>query len=247
MGAQHEKIAWFRPLDYEKPSDIILRQIRELIVSGIFKPDERLPSERELAERFGVGRGHVREAIKRLDFYGILKTGPQSGTYVAGLGVRAAEGLFTNILNLEKGDFASLMDTRDILERHAALLAAQNAKDDEIEGIIEAHDEFREQVLPGKDGLEEDMLFHLRIADSSHSPVLRSLIRIMTPEILTLTRDLRVFGGERSRQALGEHEEILNAITRRDAAGAEEAMKLHMEGSRQRGNIHEDKSKREER
>jgi GntR family transcriptional regulator, transcriptional repressor for pyruvate dehydrogenase complex len=247
MGVRHEKIAWFRPLDRAKPSDIILRQIRELIVSGIFKPDERLPSERELAERFGVGRGHVREAIKRLEFYGIVKTGPQSGTYVAGLGVRAAEGLFTNILNLEKGDFASLMDTRDILERHAARLAAEKAEDDEIAGIVEAHDEFREEVLLGKDGLEEDMLFHLRIADGSHSPVLRSLIRIMTPEILTLTRDLQVFGGERSRQALKEHEQIRNAIARRDATGAEAGMKLHMEGSRQRGNIQEEKSRKEER
>lgn len=235
MEDTNSRLQHFKPIEVLKPSEIIVRQIRSLIVNGVFKPDDRLPSERELSERFGVGRGHVREAVKKLEFYGILKTEPQSGTTVASIGVRALEGLFSNVLHLEKEDFASLMDTRDLLEKHSARLAAERATAEEIEGIVQAHEDFLAQVKKGNDGLEEDLLFHLRIAESSHSSVLCSLISLMTPEILTLTRDLQVFGGERSRKALEEHDAVLKALTSRDPDAAERAMEHHMEGSRERG------------
>ena len=64
----------FTELEFKKPSDLIISQIRRLITEGVLKPGDRLPPERELAERFAVGRGHVRDAIKKLEFYGILKT-----------------------------------------------------------------------------------------------------------------------------------------------------------------------------
>jgi len=237
--ADRQKIEHFKPIRVQKPADIIIRQIRELIFAGVYKEDERLPSERELAERFGVGRGHVREAIRRLEFYGILTTAPQSGSYVTSLGIRALDGLFTNILDLEKEDFASLLDTREVLEIHAAGLAAERATEGELKGLVHAHREFEERVIAGDDGLEEDLLFHLRVAGGSHSPVLRSLIGIMTPEILSLTRGLDVAGGIRSRQALKEHAAILDAVASRDPRAAKETMEYHMKGSRSRGNIKE--------
>ncbi len=235
MEELKQKIDHFKPVEVLKPSEIIIKQIRNLIFNGVFKPGEKLPSERELAEKFNIGRGHVREAIKKLEFYGILKTEPQSGTIVSSLGVKALEGLFTNVLHLEKEDFESLMDTRDLLETHSARLAAMRATEDELRGIQQAHNDFLEQVNQGRDGLEEDLLFHLRIAESCHSSVLCSLISLMTPEILTITRDLRAFGGERSNVALKEHEAVLEALKARDPDAAEQAMEYHMEGSRSRG------------
>jgi GntR family transcriptional repressor for pyruvate dehydrogenase complex len=59
----------FKEIEVEKPADLIIKQIRQLISSGRLKPGMRLPSERVLAERFGVGRGHIREALKKLEFY----------------------------------------------------------------------------------------------------------------------------------------------------------------------------------
>ena len=237
--ADRQKIEHFKRINVEKPADIIIRQIRELILNGVYKAEERLPSERELAERFGVGRGHVREAIRRLEFYGVLRTGSQSGSYVTSLGIIALDGLFTNILDLEKEDFASLLDTREILEIHAAGLAAERATEEERETLSVTHRDFEERVRRGDDGLDEDLLFHIRIAGGSHSPVLRSLISIMTPEILSLTRGLEVAGGIRSREALREHAAILDAIISRDPRAAKKTMENHMKGSRVRGNIQE--------
>jgi GntR family transcriptional repressor for pyruvate dehydrogenase complex len=219
----------FQEIEVEKPADLIIKQIRQLISSGRLKPGMRFPSERVLAERFGVGRGHIREALKKLEFYGILKTQPQQGTIVASLGVRALEGLISNILATETRDFESLMEIRALLEVHAARLAAQRSEQEEIEEIFSAFEEFRKKVEKGHSALEEDHLFHLKIAEESKNPVLRSLIGLITPDIITLSREQQDGGVERYQTTLKEHEKILEGIRSRDPERAAAAMSDHME------------------
>jgi len=122
----------FREIGVETPVDKIIKQIRKLITSGQLNPGDKLPSERKLAERLGVGRTHVRDAIAKLDFYGILKTMPQSGTVVAGIGMTALEGLITDVLKLEDSDFSDLVETRLLLETQAARTAAMRRTTDDI-------------------------------------------------------------------------------------------------------------------
>ena len=119
----------------EKPSDKIIHRSKGLISSGQLNPGDRLPSERKLSEKLGVGRGHVREALQKLEFYGILRTLPQSGTVVAGLGVNALEGLINDVLELNNADFHSMVETRVILEINAARLAATGANKEELKRL----------------------------------------------------------------------------------------------------------------
>ena len=229
MPARAQKnIYHFREITVQKPSEIIIQQIRGLISSGVFKPGDRLPSETALAERCGVGRGHVREAIKKLELYGILSTIPQSGTVVADLGVKALEGLISNLLNLDKDDLESLMDTRGVLETHAARLAAHRASDLELEEIARCHEEFKKQVETGALGLEEDLVFHLKIAHASHNSVLRSLLSLITPDIIRLTLKFEACRDGRFLRAFEEHQAILGAIQSRDPDRASDAMAKHM-------------------
>jgi len=229
MSTETERfIEHFREIDLKKPADIIIQQIKYLISSGVLKPGDRLPSERTLTERFGVGRGHIREAIKKLEFYGILKTMPQSGTVVANFGVKALEGLISNVLGLEKEDLESLMETRAILEIQAARLAAMRATDLEVEEIAQAHNEFQKQVEKGNPGVEEDLLFHLKIAEYSKNSILRSLISLITPDIITLSRDLNTCRNGRFLVALKEHESILEGIQRKEPERVAEAMAEHI-------------------
>jgi GntR family transcriptional repressor for pyruvate dehydrogenase complex len=216
-------------VDIQKPSDIILRQIRELISSGMLRPGDMLPSERELSERFGVGRSHVREAIKKLEFYGILKTKPQSGTFVASLGVKALEGIIKNVIDLEKDDFNSLLDTRSLLEIHAARLTAKKGTDEEIDDLVEAQEEFKREVENGKSGLDFDLSIHLKIAEYSKNSVLRSLIALIIPDIIEFSKNLHTCKEGRYLVAMKEHEEIINAIKNRDADQAAKAMRTHLE------------------
>lgn len=228
----------FKEIEVEKPADLIIKQIRQLISSGRLKPGMRLPSERVLAERFGVGRGHIREALKKLEFYGILKTRPQKGTIVASLGVKALEGLISNILATETRDFESLMEIRALLEVHAARLAAQRANQREIEEIFSTFEDFRKKVEQGQSGLEEDHLFHLKIAEESKNAVLRSLIGLITPDIITLSRKHQSGRGERFQTTLKEHERILEGIRARDPEQAAQAMSEHMEMAHNRRKVH---------
>lgn len=214
-----------------KPTDLIIQQIRRQISTGILRPGDKLPPERDLAKRLSVGRGYIREAIKKLEFYGILKTIPHKGTIVSSLGVRALEGLISNVLELEKENFRSLVETRLILETNAARLTAMRATDDEIKIIEKAHDDYRALALKGTPNIEIDFLFHLRIAEFCKNQVLRSIISLITPDIISYS--MSIAGDQQgyrklSKFVMDEHLAIMNAIISRQPTQASNAMGRHL-------------------
>ena len=184
----------FKEVQVEKPTDKIIQQIKELIRSGQLKPGDKLPPERKLVEQLGVGRGHVREALRKLEFYGILKTLPQSGTVVEGLGVKALEGLITDVLELERPDFYSLVETRYMLEINSVRLAAERRTEQDLASLEKALSEFAKKVEKGEQGVEGDLMFHLKIADISKNTVLRSLILIVIPDMIRFSLALSFNG-----------------------------------------------------
>jgi GntR family transcriptional repressor for pyruvate dehydrogenase complex len=221
-------VAQLSPVQLQKPADLIIRQIKTLLTSGALKAGDRLPPERVLAKQFGVGRGHVREALRKLEFYGILQTFPQSGTVVASLGAGALERLICNLLDLDRDDIKALTETRGILEIHSAQLAAQRASKAEIADIKAALEAFRVEVEAGHPAVEEDLLFHLAIARSARNPVMSSLIGLMTPDIIRLHKAARVCEAGRAQAALHEHIKIFKAIAAHDAKAATVAMSEHV-------------------
>lgn len=218
----------FNEIMVESPSDKIIQQIKNLISSGQLKPGDRLPSERQLSERFNIGRTSVRDALKKLEFYGILKTQPQSGTVVAGFGINALEGLITDVLKLEGSDFHSLVETRVLLETNSAKFAAIRRTDDDIVTISNALSSYEKAVKSGKSAVEEDLLFHLTIAEASKNAVLKSLMLIITPDILTYFKENDVCSGNRPVSALEDHHIILDKIINKESFEAEKSMKLHL-------------------
>ena len=212
----------------EKPVDKIIGQIRLLISSGELRPGDKLPPERKLAERLGVGRGPVRDAIRKLEFYGILKTHPQSGTVVAGMGLKALEGLITDVLKLEPADFSSLVETRVILEVNAAQFAALRRTEDDIVAITNALNDYEAKIKEGVDAVEEDLLFHLTIAEASQNKALKSLMMIITPDIVKNFIDLRVCSNDRFEKTIAEHRQILDYIVEQDSEKAGKAMRMHL-------------------
>jgi GntR family transcriptional regulator, transcriptional repressor for pyruvate dehydrogenase complex len=221
-------IGQLSPVQLQKPADLIIGQIKDLLSSGALKAGDRLPPERDLAEQFGVGRGHVREALRKLEFYGILQTFPQSGTVVASLGAGALDRLICNLLDLDRDDIKALTETRGILEIHSAQLAAQRASKADIADIRAALEAFRAEVQTGRPAVEEDLLFHLAIARSARNPVMSSLIGLMTPDIIRLHKAARVCEAGRATSALQEHVRIFTAIAAHDAKAATVAMSEHV-------------------
>lgn len=219
----------FSEIKVDTPVDKIIRQIRHLITTGQLRPGDRLPAERKLAERFGVSRGPVRDALQKLEFYGILKTLPQSGTVVAGMGITALEGLITDVMQIEEHDFAALVDTRVILEVRAAQLAAKHRTSEDLIAISKALQAYEEKLKAGESAVEEDLLFHLKIAEAGRNGVLKSLMLIITPDIVSSYRKYNVCDDDKvDLKTLHDHQEILHQIQRQDATAAGRAMKKHL-------------------
>ena len=216
-------IGQLSPVQLQKPADLIIGQIKTLLSSGALKAGDRLPPERDLATQFGVGRGHVREALRKLEFYGILQTFPQSGTVVASLGAGALDRLICNLLDLDRDDIKALTETRGILEIHSAQLAAQRASKADIADIKAALEAFRAEVQAGRPAVEEDLLFHLAIARSARNPVMSSLIGLMTPDIIRLPVPAGL-----TVVVVQEHAKIFTAIAAHDAKAATVAMSEHV-------------------
>ncbi len=218
----------FSEIRVETPVDKIIKQIRSLITSGQLTSGDRLPPERKLAEKLGVSRTHIRDAIKKLEFYGILRTLPQSGTVVAGMGITALEGLITDVLKLEKSDFTSLVETRVILETSAAVLAAERRTDEDILEIEKALAAYESKIREGKSAVEEDLMFHLKIAEASKNAVLKSLMLIITPDIVNNFIQYKVCDDDSEFKAFHEHQKILEHIISGDGQAASKMMKEHL-------------------
>jgi len=212
----------------ENPVDLIISQIRELIITGAIKAGEKLPPERKLAEHLGVSRGQIREAINKLQFYGILKVQPQSGTTVNGIGITAFEGLITDILKIENADFKSLVDTRLLLEKESARLAAVNRTTDDIVQLSNALSLYEERLQIDDVAVEEDLLFHIKIAEAGKNTVLKSLMIIITPDIVKNFIDYKVCDKANNLKTIEEHRNILNMITEQNEVGVIDAMEDHL-------------------
>ncbi|WP_297692889.1 FadR/GntR family transcriptional regulator [uncultured Eudoraea sp.] len=205
----------------------IITKIRDLINFKNLEPGDKLPSERMLSEKFGVSRGNVREAIQTLEYYGILKTIPQSGTFVANIGVIAMNGMIEDILRLVDPDFKSLVETRILLELKTARLAALRRTNVDLQSMRNALDAYTAKVLNGEDAVQEDLLFHLAIAEASGNSTMIRLMLIITPGILTNFEKYHVCDVNQAFIGIQEHEDIYKAIESNDPKLAKEKMKVH--------------------
>ena len=218
----------FSQIVVESPVDKIIRQIRDLITSGQLNAGDRLPSERKLCEKLGVGRTHLRDALRKLEFYGILKTHPQSGTVVAGMGLPALEGLITDMLGLRANDFKSLVETRVILETNMAQLAAENRTDKDIIELESALNAHGNKILLNVDAVEEDLLFHLKIAEAGKNSVLNSLMLIIVPDIMQYFKKHKVCDDVRAEIAIEQHREMLQHIIDKNPDKAGDSIRHHL-------------------
>jgi len=213
----------------ENPVDTIIQQLKQLIISGQLRPGDRLPAERHLSERFGVGRSYVREAILKLEFYGLLKTNPQSGTYVSGLSIKVIDNLITDIIKFNKDDFSALIEARYYLELDAVKLAAERRTDEDLKVIEQAMLEYETKTLSGQDAVEDDMLFHMMIARASHNSVIESMVLILIPDLIKTITENKICGENRGKLAIAEHRAIYNAINAGDIDAVENAMASHLD------------------
>lgn len=192
------------------------------------KPGDKLPPERELAERFGVGRSSIRDAVRSLQAVGLVEPRQGHGTVVCEVSDHSIVSPLTSVLMQKRKLVAELLDVRKIIEPGIAARAARHATPEqvsEIEGILERQ---AEKVSRGESAIAEDSEFHdcLAIA-ADNSVVLRVLDVLM--DLLQKSREQSLQAKGRPARSLAGHRRIVAAIKRNDATTAEAAMRQHLE------------------
>lgn len=213
--------------DNQEIQNSIISKIKELINYKNLEPGEKLPSERMLSEKFQVSRSNVRDAIQKLEFYGILKSIPQSGTFVANIGVVAMNGMIDDILRLESPSFKSLVETRILLELKTVRLASLRRTNKDLKLIKEALDAYEKKALSGEDAVQEDLLFHLAIAKASGNSTMNTFMLTITPQIIINFEKYHVCDKNQAVLGIKEHTEIYEAIKAQNPDLAKQKMKDH--------------------
>lgn len=218
-----------------KRSALIYQRIFEVIVAGEFPVNARLPSETELAMRFGASRPVVREALARLRDDGIIVSRQGSGSYVK----RRPD---VAVLRLAPGgsidDIQRCFEFRHGLEGSAAGLAAERWEEPDLSEMRGAFDALEMAIRNGELGVEADERFHAAIARATHNPYYVSVQSSLQPHIrygMNVNRNLSMRRtAERVRLVQNEHDDILQAIEARNPDAARDAMQRHIANARRR-------------
>jgi GntR family transcriptional repressor for pyruvate dehydrogenase complex len=224
----------FEPIQQEKLSQGVVRQIEGLILRGILRPGERLPSERELSERMNVSRPSLREALGNLQDRGLLTSKAGAGVYVAEvLGSAFAPALVNLFSTHDKAVFDYINFRRD-MEGLAAQRAAEKASDTDLKVIdtIFRKMEAAHQKRNPADEAHLDAHFHLAIIEASHNVIMLHMMRSMYEllrEGVFYNRTI-MFKQRMTRDTLLEqHRAINTALQARDPAGARLAVETHLD------------------
>ncbi|MDR1534136.1 MAG: FadR family transcriptional regulator, partial [Planctomycetota bacterium] len=220
-----------REIEIIKPSDHVVRQLKELLISGELKPGDVLPSERELAETFNIGRSYVREAFKKLELYGIFTSIPSKGTVVNEINFQCFSDFLGNIIQFGVHDVIELSEVRRALEPNIAYKAATDATDEEIDDVDALLKMLRGELGRGVVNPIKTGQFHLKLAKASHNRFFATTMGIIIPDLAHMIGDLQVNRENRGHDSQNEHEAILEAIKGRDPEKARARMQLHMDNT----------------
>jgi len=226
------------PVQQRRLSDEIVGRIETLILEGVFRPGERLPAERALAEEFGVSRPSVREAIQKLAARGILLSRHGGGTFVSeSLGSSFRDPMI-ELLEHSLDAHRDLIEFRHTLEGSCAFYAAQRATEPDRARLKAAFERVQESYLrQGRISRAEegrnDALFHLAIAEASHNAVLlhtiRSLFELLERNVVTNIGGMHPHGSEVRDKLLAQHEALYQAIMDRRAEDARSLACAHLD------------------
>ncbi len=223
----------FQPVTPEKLSTTVVRQIELLILRGVLRPGERLPSERDLSEQMGVSRPSLRDAVSQLQDRGLLASKASAGIFVTDvLGSAFSEPLIQLFASHDEAVFDYLSFRRD-MEGLAAERAATLGTDTDlavIAAVFAKMDAAHAKRNPAEEaGLDAE--FHLAIIEASHNVIMLHMMRSMYQllrEGVFYNRQI-MFKQRTTRDSLLEqHKAINDALQARDAAGARAAVEAHL-------------------
>jgi GntR family transcriptional repressor for pyruvate dehydrogenase complex len=215
-------------------ADIVFERMLRAIKSGAYQPDERLPTEHDLAAEFEVSRPIIREALRRLREQGLIYSRRGAGSFVRVLGMKEPLG-FGQLENI--ADLLNCYEFRLTLEPAAAAAAAARHDATSLAAIRQALELMRDATNRQSHREDADFQFHLAIARAARNSYFSTAMEALKDHIAV---GMKFHGASIKRETSGlsrvfaEHEAIADAIAAGDGANAKLLMHSHLTGSRER-------------
>jgi GntR family transcriptional regulator, transcriptional repressor for pyruvate dehydrogenase complex len=206
--------------------EVVLEQIQRLIAEGKLRPGDHLPSEMDLAERFGVGRSSIREAMRVLQLVGVVEVIQGKGTFIREPGILPLMVDWSRITQM--GIIAEVMEARQFMEVLLAQLAAERVTDEDVEVLRAALARSRDSLGNIDNSVEAGVNFHLALADAAHNQVLALMYRTIRDLYVETARRTRLTP-ELASDRFHDHERLLQAVIAHDPEAAAQAMQEHLD------------------
>jgi len=223
-----------QPLNTRKLSDQIVAQLETLLLEGSFRPGDRLPPERQLAEQLGVSRPSLREALQKLAARGLVVARQGGGTFVTERLDAGFTEPWQEMLGRHPELHRDVLEFRRMLEGTVARLAAERATEADRERIARLYAEM--QAAHARDAREQtsdiDVRFHQALADAAHNALFThltsSLLNMLQGHVHDNIASLFA-AGDVSDQLLEQHGRVWSAVQARDGAAAQSAAEAHID------------------
>ena len=211
-------------------TDEAIDKIKGMIVSGELAPGDRLPREADLAQRLGLSRNSLREAVRALSLIRILDVRQGDGTYVTSLDPSLLLDALTFVVDLHQDrSVLALMEARRLLEADAAALAAQRIESEQLAELRRLLDAMRASSTI-EELVQNDLAFHRTIADAAGNPVIAKLLDSLSGPTIRARVWRGITQGGAMDRTIAEHTAIVDALEEGYAEVAQAAMLLHVSG-----------------
>ena len=205
----------------------VIEQIKELLIKGELKRGDRLPPERQLADMLGVSRPSLREALRALEYAGMLETRVGEGIFVAD-----GDSIMVNNIQMlhliKQYALEEMIEVRKVLETASVRFAVIRARDEDLAALRELLEQSRGQIANKAAFIKADYAFHQAIAVASGNSILVTMLQTMRTMMSDFNSQL-LTSQEGRQQVYAHHEKIVEAILGRDEKAARDAMLLHLE------------------
>jgi DNA-binding FadR family transcriptional regulator len=223
-----EEARLISPIKKTRVAEEVADRIRVLMLDGSFPAGEPLPSERHLAERFGVSRGSIRDALRTLETIGLLETRHGQGTFPHELSVDRLVAPLASVMAYRSDLQDELLDVRRMFEPAVARVAALRATEEDLADLQRILDTQRQKVKTGQSAITEDTAFHAVLARATRNRVVMSIMATLN-DLLVESRTQSLLQKGRPARSIDGHEAVVAALRRRDAEGASQAMYTHID------------------
>lgn len=220
----------FSRVNVGRISGLIVDQIRLLVRDGHLAPGDRLPSERELCERFGVSRVTVREALRVLEAGGLIsiKVGARGGAFITTpTSERVGEGI-ADLLTLSAITATEVTEARRVFELGIVSLVCERADEDDVRDLLEICDRSDLALAEGTYSMDLSAEFHVRVARATHNAAIETLVQSFHGPMLMSLRRAQLAAPLMGHVGTGEHRTFAEAVARRDEAAATAVMSAHL-------------------